>query len=109
MNDEECCSKIIDRLVKEVYFGRDYEFTGLNVKQIEQLRADYARLRSKKLAPPMAINDTIRKDLLTIWDNETHRLHFLAFQGIKELKKFKQACKKQLKSEGFEIAKGRPR
>lgn len=96
-NEEDWHLKLVDKLVEEVYFAKDYEFADLNAEQIEKLRDDYARLRSRRLVPPMIITDAIRSDLLKVLDDDKHRRHFLAYHGIKQLKKFRFACKKQIR------------
>ena len=97
-NETDWYPKLNDQLVKEVYQEQEYEFAGLNAEQIERLQEDYKILQSKRLVPPKIITDIILKDLIKVWDDEAHRRHFLAYQGIKQLKRFKFACKKQIKS-----------
>lgn len=97
-NETDWYQKLNDRLVDEVYYAKELKFGDLNDEKIAQLKEDYAVLRSKRLVPPKTITDALQEDLLVVWNDEKNRRHFLAYQGIKQLKKFKFACRKQLKS-----------
>lgn len=106
-NEEDWYLKLVDKLVAEVYFARGYQFAGLSDEQIERLRDDYERLRSKRLVPPRIITDEIRSDLLKLLDDDKHRPHFLAYHGIKQMKKFRYNCKRQIRSTFSHLCKGR--
>lgn len=99
-NEEESKYKTLDKMT-EVFFNSNYTFENngrtLNDEQIKELLNEYEILKSKRLVPPKFFTDEIFDDLAKVWDNKK-RTHFLAFQGIKQLKKFKNYATKQIKT-----------
>lgn len=89
----------------QVHFQKEETFGDLEQDKIELLQSDYQKLKDKRLAVPKHMTTEAINDLSKLWTDDKSRFHMVAFFGIKQLKRFKYLCHKQIK-QSFDVKTG---